>query len=177
MPRRVFCFLAVALTYMLTMAIAVASAGREGGDTADRAPLAQQVPAADYVGTETCIVCHEEQQHGYENSPHGKAANPRSPAAARGCESCHGPGGHHLEDPSEDTALRKFAKMTARDLSATCVSCHTKSSHALWQGSAHDARNLSCVRDSPVFPTLVSLMYQWRPYTAHSGFARLMYRW
>ena len=31
--------------------------------------------------------------------------------------------------------------------------------------------------DSPVFPTLVSLMYQWRPYTAHSGFARLMYRW
>lgn len=31
--------------------------------------------------------------------------------------------------------------------------------------------------DSPVFPTLVSLMYQWRPYTAHSGSARLMYRW
>jgi MtrB/PioB family decaheme-associated outer membrane protein len=31
--------------------------------------------------------------------------------------------------------------------------------------------------DSPVFPTLVSLMYQWRPYTAHTGFARLMYRW
>ncbi len=30
--------------------------------------------------------------------------------------------------------------------------------------------------DSPVFPTLVSLMYQWRPYQVHTGFVRLHYR-
>ena len=74
-----------------------------------------------------------------------KATVPRSPAAAQGCESCHGPGEKHVEDPSADTGLRKFAAMATRDVSATCLSCHTGSSHALWQGSAHDSRNLSCV--------------------------------
>jgi DmsE family decaheme c-type cytochrome len=34
--------------------------------------------------------------------------------------------------------------MAPRDTSSTCLSCHTQSSHALWQGSAHDARHLSC---------------------------------
>ena len=31
--------------------------------------------------------------------------------------------------------------------------------------------------DSPVFPALFSLMYQWRPYNAHTGSIRLIYRW
>ena len=31
--------------------------------------------------------------------------------------------------------------------------------------------------DSPIFPALVSLMYQWRPYAIHTGSVRLMYRW
>lgn len=31
--------------------------------------------------------------------------------------------------------------------------------------------------NSPVFPTLVSLMYQWRPYNAHTGFVRVIYGW
>ncbi len=31
--------------------------------------------------------------------------------------------------------------------------------------------------NSPVFPALFSLMYQWRPYTAHTGAVRLIYRW
>jgi len=30
--------------------------------------------------------------------------------------------------------------------------------------------------DSPVFPSLISLMYQWRPYAVHTGFVRLHYR-
>lgn len=31
--------------------------------------------------------------------------------------------------------------------------------------------------DSPVFPTLLSLMYQWRPYAVHTGSVRLIYTW
>jgi MtrB/PioB family decaheme-associated outer membrane protein len=31
--------------------------------------------------------------------------------------------------------------------------------------------------NSPVFPTIVNLMYQWRPYAAHTGAVRVMYRW
>lgn len=149
MPRRFFYFTTATLTYVLALTMAMAS----GGDGPEGPPLrvlpAGQVrlPAAQaaFVGSDTCIACHEDQQPGYENSPHGKAANPRSPAAAQGCESCHGPGEKHVDDPSDDTTLRKFAKMAPRDVSETCLSCHARGSHAAWQGSPHDTRNLSCV--------------------------------
>jgi DmsE family decaheme c-type cytochrome len=119
------------------------------------APAAQATPPpakqagtaaapAEYVGQDTCLGCHDDRAAGLSATVHGKAAHPRSPAAAQGCESCHGPGSLHIEDPADDTRIRKFSKMAARDVSGSCLSCHTQSSHSLWQGSAHDARNLSC---------------------------------
>ena len=108
-------------------------------------PATQKTPAAGYVGADTCLGCHEGMNKTLGSSVHGKAAHPRSPAAAEGCETCHGPGSRHLEDPSDDTALRKFTKMAPRAANDACLSCHNKSTHVLWQGSAHDARNLSCV--------------------------------
>jgi DmsE family decaheme c-type cytochrome len=161
MNRRIFSFVTAALAYVLALTIATASeraateAGADARRSLDTPPEFFQAPAgaapaqgagpAGYVGSDTCVACHEEQRPGYENSPHGKAANPRSPAAAQGCESCHGPGERHIEDPTDETAIRKFSVMAPRDASAACVSCHSGGSHAVWQGSAHDARNMSCV--------------------------------
>jgi DmsE family decaheme c-type cytochrome len=34
--------------------------------------------------------------------------------------------------------------MAPRAANETCLGCHTGSTHALWEGSAHDARNMSC---------------------------------
>jgi DmsE family decaheme c-type cytochrome len=102
-------------------------------------------PQAGYVGSDTCIACHEDQNTGYLQSVHGKAAHPRSPAAAQGCESCHGPGEAHVDDPASNTMLKKFGQMSPRDVNDTCVSCHTRASQAAWLGSPHDARNLSCI--------------------------------
>ena len=52
-----------------------------------------------YVGEAKCLECHSEQLKGYEGSPHHRVADPRSPAAKQGCESCHGPGSKHVDDP------------------------------------------------------------------------------
>ena len=112
-----------------------------------RRPTAIQAtaaPAADYVGSDTCLACHEDATTHLANTVHWKAAQPRSPAAAMGCESCHGPGSRHIEDPSDDTTIKKFTKMRPREVSATCLGCHTQASHAMWDGSMHDSRNLSC---------------------------------
>jgi DmsE family decaheme c-type cytochrome len=35
--------------------------------------------------------------------------------------------------------------MAARDVSAVCLTCHTRGEHAQWKGSMHDTRNLSCI--------------------------------
>jgi DmsE family decaheme c-type cytochrome len=122
--------------------------------TGPAAPPAIQKPAAavpppagaaTYVGDETCIGCHEEQKKGYANTMHGRADHPRSPAATRGCESCHGPGSAHVDDPTVAGSIRVFSKIPAREVNATCMTCHNRQTHALWDGSAHDARSLSCV--------------------------------
>src|SRR5215213_3640465 len=102
-------------------------------------------PPADFVGTDTCVACHEGMDSKLSGTAHGNAAHPKSPAAAQGCETCHGPGSRHVEDPSDATAIRRFDTLAPREAGETCQTCHTGSTHALWQGSAHDARNMSCV--------------------------------
>jgi DmsE family decaheme c-type cytochrome len=145
MNRQRFYLLSAAFLFALACAAATADVQTAPqASTPSRQAATPPAPQADYVGQDTCLACHEDQKAGISETMHGRVAHPRSPAAAQGCESCHGPGSRHVEDPSDDSRIRKFSKMAPRDASATCLSCHTQSSHTLWQGSAHDARNLSC---------------------------------
>ena len=67
-------------------------------------PAAQQAPAtlpAGHAGTEVCATCHTGYDTSINASKHGQAKNPRTPAAAAGCESCHGPGEAHASDPEK----------------------------------------------------------------------------
>jgi DmsE family decaheme c-type cytochrome len=97
-----------------------------------------------YVGQDTCVGCHETEGASLHQTAHGKAQNPRSPEGEKGCESCHGPGSAHLDDPSKPDSIRRFQQMKPRDVSDTCLTCHTRGNHTQWKGSMHDARNLSC---------------------------------
>src|SRR5687767_13895403 len=158
MTRSRFFTLAASLLFVLVFAIAStpvetaqqsppaapATGTKAARAAADAAKRAKQLTAT-FVGADTCLGCHDDKKQSLERTVHGKAAHPRSPAAAQGCESCHGPGSAHIDDPSDPTTIKRFdASMAPRDANETCLSCHTKSPHTLWQGSAHDARNLSC---------------------------------
>jgi DmsE family decaheme c-type cytochrome len=112
------------------------------GDEA--APVPPDGQQAGYVGTETCVTCHEGYDTTINGTKHGFVRNPRTPAAAQGCETCHGPGEAHAQDP-EKVKPRQFDKMSARAVSDTCMTCHTRGQHALWEGSQHEARNVACV--------------------------------
>jgi DmsE family decaheme c-type cytochrome len=102
-----------------------------------------QAPGQGYVGDDTCLTCHADQEASVKHSAHGRVFNPRTPAANQGCESCHGPGQAHVDDDDKGHML-KFAQMDPADVNESCLTCHTRGKHALWEGSSHDVRNLGC---------------------------------
>lgn len=106
------------------------------------APKAPATGPATFVGDKVCLDCHDEWKRGVVGSPHSRAMDPRSPAAAHGCETCHGEGSIHSDDPT--VPIKIFSKMLPRDITATCATCHNRGEHALWDGSQHDARGLTC---------------------------------
>lgn len=99
--------------------------------------------AAKYVGQDTCLTCHDDKKQGYFNSPHHRAVDPRTPAAKQGCETCHGPGSLHVDNPT-DVPVKRFSRMPPDEVNETCATCHNRGEHALWDGSQHERRNLSC---------------------------------
>src|SRR5688572_14684945 len=58
------------------------------------APAATQ-PGGEYAGEAACLNCHDDRA--YKGTVHGVTFHERTPAATRGCESCHGPGKVHAD--------------------------------------------------------------------------------
>lgn len=150
MPSRSFAVGAALFASALVAVIAAALETRARAQGPPTVPVAGApgVVAAQtggYIGKAECVSCHDAEGKSYEKRPHARAWNPRTPAAAQACESCHGPGARHIEDPAAPLSLAKFRKMAPRDVSERCLSCHNREAHAQWQGSQHDARNITCV--------------------------------
>lgn len=99
-----------------------------------------------YVGTDTCMECHEDAYDSFLKNRHGIAADNRTPAAQMGCESCHGPGSEHVDADGEGgiRSLKTDSDSSPAADNAACLACHSKGNQALWHGSEHEGRNLSC---------------------------------
>jgi DmsE family decaheme c-type cytochrome len=100
------------------------------------------VAASGYAGPDTCLTCHEDRD--YKGTAHAFKADDRTPAGTHGCESCHGPGQAHAESGGEKDKIVNPKNLSARDASARCTACHDRKTHALWEGSQHDQRNVGC---------------------------------
>jgi hydrogenase expression/formation protein HypE len=100
-------------------------------------------PQNGYVGSDTCLLCHDGMETTLKGTAHAQKLNPRSPEATQGCESCHGPGQQHVDDDAK-VHIRKFAKVSPEETNGTCLTCHNRGAHAGWEGSTHERRNLSC---------------------------------
>lgn len=105
------------------------------------APAPSQPPG--YAGSDTCVVCHDGQGNSLKGTQHAQAKNPRTPAAAHGCESCHGPGQAHVDDENSGH-IAKIKDMKPAERNQICLTCHNRGNHAGWEGSGHERRNLSC---------------------------------
>jgi DmsE family decaheme c-type cytochrome len=99
--------------------------------------------AATYVGDADCATCHTAEHAAILKTPHSRASDPRTPAAAKSCETCHGPASKHVEDPTVNR-LKNLKTAKPDEINATCTSCHKRGEHALWNNSQHESRNLAC---------------------------------
>ncbi|HKW02255.1 MAG TPA: DmsE family decaheme c-type cytochrome [Vicinamibacterales bacterium] len=122
----------------------VADATAEDSSPPAQNPAQPVAGGATLVGDDKCITCHADKGDGLTQTPHGRKADLRTPAAKQGCETCHGPGSKHVDDPANVKIPVNFKTASARDVNATCTSCHSRGEHALWDGSQHESRGLSC---------------------------------
>ncbi len=140
---------AIGLWIAVMVTVSVSAAPRQNNAPAAKAPEAAAAPVTSqqsgFVGEETCLTCHEDQKKGYHGSPHARTANPRTPAAKKGCESCHGPGQAHVDGGGDKTKIKNPATMSLRDANAACLTCHNRTSHDNFAGGKHDSRNVGCV--------------------------------
>ncbi len=137
--------------FVMMVTVSATSGPRQNGSPTARpadataATASPAPPATGFVGEDTCLTCHEDQKKGYHGSPHARAKNPRTPAAAQGCESCHGPGQAHVDGGGDKTKIVNPKTLTPRQASDACLTCHTRGEHDNFAGSKHQARNVSCV--------------------------------
>ena len=94
----------------------------------------------DYAGDDTCLVCHSDKD--YKGTLHGQTLNPRSPASAKGCETCHGPGKAHAEANGDVTKIRNPKKLKPGEVSAICTTSN-RGEYAFGRQPARPAR-LTC---------------------------------
>ena len=100
----------------------------------------------DYLGNGVCADCHQDKVDNMKSNPHGQAADPRTPYAREGCETCHGPGMLHFE-----TEGNCIISMTGRygesveQRNGICLQCHQGGMQMHWIGSTHEAEDLACV--------------------------------
>lgn len=142
---------AVACVIWLAALVTIQAGSAEPKKVAEESgniPQQQAAPAAGadkYVGNESCLGCHDKEREGYERSLHHFDTDPRTPAADRGCETCHGPNSRHADDPDHVPVSKDLKAIPASEVNAMCTTCHNRGEHALWDGSQHERRDLSCI--------------------------------
>lgn len=101
------------------------------------------VKAEDFVGSESCKACHEDQFNRFSTTQHAKVASEKG--KMQGCESCHGPGKAHIEGGGDKTKIHTFSHETAKQTSETCLSCHAgREEHNNYRRGEHWRNDVGC---------------------------------
>lgn len=101
---------------------------------------------ADYVGSETCKACHEEQFNNFTHTSHAKLEGlPSWKGKVTGCEQCHGPGKAHVEADGDPTKIISFKNKSSKTVSETCLSCHSgREEHNNFRRGEHWRNDVGC---------------------------------
>ncbi len=134
---------AIAAALALWVLAVTAAPAQTAAATPPEAGAGSVAQAGGYVGEDTCLTCHEQQS--YKGTAHALKGDARTPAATQGCESCHGPGQAHVDGGGDKTKIKTFKTLGPVEANQVCTTCHTRGAHLLWDSSAHENRDVTCV--------------------------------
>jgi predicted CXXCH cytochrome family protein len=123
-------------------------------------PAQEKYDPDKYVGSETCQACHEDKFKNFSKTSHARLEKePSWKGKVVGCEACHGPGKAHVEFMSDDANVADFRKdpahmdariialkkLSTKDASETCLSCHAgKEEHNNFRRGEHWRNDVGC---------------------------------
>src|ERR1039458_7142763 len=118
------------------MLLAVIGSAQEKA-AAPASPPAENKPA-EFVGSTTCQMCHEDIFNAFQKNPHQLVETDKKRGwDTKACESCHGPGSKHAESASA-ADIRQPAKLTPGEGDRICLTCHrNQSTHSGLINSCH----------------------------------------
>jgi DmsE family decaheme c-type cytochrome len=115
---------------------------KAGSDAKAATAKTRDTNPGDFVGAEVCATCHEAEAKGFANNPHTRLALEHGKSSAT-CESCHGAGKAHVEAGGDVTKIFSPARASAKDVDATCLSCHA-GAHPNFLRSPHARAGVGC---------------------------------
>ncbi len=99
-----------------------------------------------YVGSETCKGCHEDEFKNFEAGPHSRTNLPKIRGeAAHGCESCHGPGAAHVAGGGDKTKIFTYIGAKPEAITKRCLACHESNpEQRQFMRSTHNENGITC---------------------------------
>jgi DmsE family decaheme c-type cytochrome len=125
--------------------------------------LSQEPPKAEYIGSETCAICHMDLSAAFQTTRHEALENEQKRGwAGRSCEACHGPGSIHAE--STDVAdIINPAKQPAVTENNNCLQCHRNQPARVGRIlSGHAKDQVACSQCHRVHPGPGELLFETR---------------
>jgi len=124
--------------------VAAIALGAFGGAAGSDEPSAAGTLPSGWAGDRTCIDCHDDKGATLRTSPHWTAVDGESKRGLQvHCESCHGPGAQHADDPGA-APMRAMAKVPAAEQNGACLGCHTLPAEESGLQHQHAAAGLRC---------------------------------
>ena len=114
--------------------------------------------AGDYVGSEACMDCHEDQFKAFSHTSHAQLAKIGSwKGKVTGCEACHGPGKAHSAE-GDPAKIISFKNKSSKEISETCLTCHAgREEHNNFRRGEHWRNDIGCTDcHSPHLTTAVA---------------------
>jgi len=140
--RRFFTSMACLLLLTGFAGTRLAQAAGHGPQQAATSEPKAAADSSQYVGQETCATCHEEAAKKFGTNPHSRLALEHGGKGVT-CESCHGPGKAHVEGGGDVTKIRRFDKLSTKEIDDTCLGCHA-GAHPNFARSPHAKANVGC---------------------------------